>query len=179
MSRLVERMLSLAKLEGQTESVPKERFDLTPLLNRLIEERSTMLSAKKIKLVSPDSGQIPCVGDRILISQAIANLLDNAMDFCYQNGRIEITLKQIENQFRIAFFNEGDPIPDFALSKIYDRFFSLPRPGDQPQTGKSTGLGLSFVKEIMKRHNGHVHVSNTDSGVLATLAWPFAPQPSN
>jgi two-component system sensor histidine kinase CreC len=58
----------------------------------------------------------------------------------------------------------------YALPKLYDRFFSLPREIGGAQS-KSTGLGLSFVKEIMKLHNGRVRLENTASGVSACLEW--------
>jgi len=173
MSRLVDRMLSLAKLEGLTELVAKEEFDLVPTLKRLAQERSTMLHAGKIELSLPDVGHFLCVGDRVLLSQAIANLLDNAIGFSQLNGRVTVSLEVKDESYHVKLFNQGDPIPDFALAKLYDRFFSLPRPSDTAQSTKSTGLGLSFVREIMKLHNGRVAVANVEGGVSASLRWPI------
>ena len=175
MSRLVERMLSLAKLEGLNELIATNEFDLITTLNRLLQERSPTIEAQEIQIVLPSQSNFACVGDKVLLGQAIANLLDNAISFCDRGGSVEINLeafKKNDNQlYQVSIFNQGTPIPDFALGKIYERFFSLPRPNETQGSSKSTGLGLSFVKEIMKLHEGHVVVENTGKGVLATLTW--------
>jgi len=168
-------MLSLAKLEGLTELVSASEFDLIPTLNRLAQERSPIITAKQIQLQLPEQRHFECYGDRVLISQAVVNLLDNAIGFCAPNANISITIDKTDTQYNIRVFNEGDAIPEFALKKLYERFFSLPRPHHDTniQSTKSTGLGLSFVKEIMKLHKGSIHISNTDSGVIAHLVWPI------
>ena len=171
MSRLVERMLSLAKLEGLTELVSTAQFDIVPTINRLAQERSPMITSRQIKLKLPEVKHCECVGDKVLLSQAIANLLDNAIGFCATGGLVELNLEKQDEQIQITVFNQGEPIPDFALAKLYQRFFSLPRPEQDQQSTKSTGLGLSFVKEIMKLHKGTIDIKNTHGGVLATLAW--------
>ena len=173
MSRLVDRMLSLAKLEGLTELVSTTEFDIVPTINRLSQERSPMLSASHIELELPTQRHFECFGDKVLISQAVANLLDNAIGFCKPSGTVKINLAKQDGYYHIEVFNQGEPIPDFALSKLYERFFSLPRPNQDQQNTKSTGLGLSFVKEIMKLHGGNVEISNRDDGVLAVLSWPI------
>ena len=171
MSRLVDRMLSLAKLEGLTELVSTTEFDIMPTISRLAQERSPMVNARQIQLQLPDVAHCECIGDKVLISQAIANLMDNAIGFCETGGLVELNLEKQDRLIKVTVFNQGEPIPDFALAKLYERFFSLPRPDQEQQSTKSTGLGLSFVKEIMKLHNGKVDIKNTHGGVLATLQW--------
>ena len=171
MSRLVDRMLSLAKLEGTSVLLNSEEFDLIPAIKRLIQERSPTIDSRQLKINSPRQAQFNCHGDRVLISQAIANLLDNAIRFCSGDGHIDISIELIDGHTQISLFNQGNLIPDFALEKLYDRFFSLPPSNDQQSVSKSTGLGLSFVKEIMKLHKGSVEIKNIDNGVLATLYW--------
>jgi two-component system sensor histidine kinase CreC len=171
MSRLVERMLSLAKLEGLTELVATSEFDLVPTIKRLIQERSPTIDARKIRIGYPQQIHFRCSGDRVLIGQAVANLLDKAISFCSDKGLVEISLMNENDQYEVSIFNQGDAIPEFALSKLFDRFFSLPRPNENDQASKSTGLGLSFVHEIMKLHRGSVQVVNIEQGVLAKLRW--------
>lgn len=172
MSRLVERMLSLAKLEGLGELVATSEFDLSATIGRLIQERTHVLQAKKISVTSQPSTPFSCTGDRVLISQAVANLLDNAISFCVSGGELKIDINRSEPLFTVAVFNQGDLIPDYAMPKLFDRFFSLPRIQSDETAVKSTGLGLSFVREIMKLHKGSVQVANVTGGVLATLQWP-------
>ncbi len=74
--------------------------------------------------------------------QALANLLDNALDFTPSGGALTFDLTQQGEQVALSVFNQGEAIPDYAIDRVAERFYSLPRPG----TGrKSTGLGLNFV----------------------------------
>lgn len=176
MSRLVERMLSLAKLESLTGLVEVSEFDLSELINSLIEERQEIANNAGSQFIVTPGDAINCSGDRILISQAIANLLDNALRFCEPHSAITITAQLIDKQgkthYQVSIDNRGQKIPSYALEKIYERFFSLPREGGASSQSKSTGLGLSFVQEIMKLHHGQIKVTNTAQGVIATLRWP-------
>ena len=171
MGRLVDRMLSLAKLEGTTELINQEEFDLIPTIKRLIQERVPTINERQITINLPQQNQFSCHGDRVLISQAIANLLDNAIRFCSNSGQIDISLETQDNTSIVRLFNQGEAIPDFALAKLYDRFFSLPPSNQSDSAVKSTGLGLSFVREIMKLHKGKVEINNVSSGVVASLRW--------
>jgi two-component system sensor histidine kinase CreC len=171
MSRLVDRMLSLAKLESTTELLSTEEFDLMPTIRRLVQERSPTIDERQLKINLPQQTNFSCNGDRILIGQAVANLLDNAIRFCHSSGQIDMSLESLNDRTHVTIFNQGEAIPDFALAKLYDRFFSLPPSNNDQTVSKSTGLGLSFVKEIMKLHKGNVEIKNIANGVLATLYW--------
>ena len=71
----------------------------------------------------------------------------------------------------VDVFNQGEPIPDYALPRVTERFYSLPRPGSGR---KSTGLGLNFVQEVAQLHGGAFSISNADGGVRARLTLPAA-----
>ena len=174
MARLVDKMLSLAKLEGLTELVDPSEFDLKPTLDRLLLERDPQIQKRDLRVSAPDDSSLVLFGDKLLISQAAANLLDNAIDFSVDGGEIVIRVEVDDHWQRISVRNQGEAIPEFALQRMYERFFSLPRPHGDDQDGseKSTGLGLSFVQEIMKLHQGSVRVINVEDGVHAELRWP-------
>jgi len=110
MSRLVERMLSLAKLEGTTELLNTEEFDLVPTIKRLIQERSPTIDERRLKINLPQQNSFSCKGDRVLIGQAIANLLDNAIRFCAQEGQVDISLESLDGHTRVSLFNQGEAI---------------------------------------------------------------------
>jgi len=171
MSRLVDRMLSLAKLESTTELLNTEEFDLVASIKRLVQERSPTIDERELKINLPQQTNFNCHGDRVLIGQAVANLLDNAIRFCHSGGQIDISIESLSNHTRVSIFNQGEAIPSFALAKLYDRFYSLPPSNNNQPVSKSTGLGLSFVKEIMKLHKGRIEIKNITNGVLATLRW--------
>ena len=114
-------------------------------------------------------------GERFLIRQALANLLDNAIDFTPAGGaiRIDAALEAggSTSQVAIRLFNEGEAIRDHAVPRVTERLYSLPR----PSTGrKSTGLGLNFVQEVADLHGGRFEIGNRKGGVQATLWLPHA-----
>ena len=73
-----------------------------------------------------------------------------------------------KNEILIQVENEGEAIPDYALPQIFDRYFSLPRPNSGR---KSTGIGLTLVREVMALHQGHVRVENIQDGVRVSLIF--------
>jgi two-component system, OmpR family, sensor histidine kinase CreC len=108
-------------------------------------------------------------GDAFLIKRALGNLLQNAIDFSPEGGVITISIREGTSTLAVVFQDEGPGVPEYALDKVFDRFFSLPRP---KSSKKSSGLGLVFVKEIMELHGGSASVKNrTDGGVEVELVF--------
>ncbi|MCB1170449.1 MAG: HAMP domain-containing protein [Leptospiraceae bacterium] len=122
--------------------------------------------------IRPRSGKRAFVvaGDPFLLGRALSNVLRNALEF-RKEGKIRCTISLHGDEIFLEVFNRGEPVPDYARHRIYERFYSLPRPA----TGKkSTGLGLPFVREVMELHGGSVELENAadGSGVLARLILP-------
>jgi two-component system sensor histidine kinase CreC len=109
-------------------------------------------------------------GDRFLLQRALANLLHNALEFSPEGGSIDVAVASTRRHHEIRVRDHGPGLPEFAEKRVFDRFYSLPRPG----TGrKSTGLGLSFVREIADLHHGTVELKNhPEGGALAVLRLP-------
>jgi len=108
--------------------------------------------------------------DPFLMRQALANLLDNALDFTPQQGALAFELERDGERVALSLFNQGQAIPEYALDRVSERFYSLPRPG----TGrKSTGLGLNFVAEVMQLHGAARQLS-----YRGPLCGPFAGEPA-
>lgn len=111
--------------------------------------------------------------DALLLGQAIASLLDNALDFAPDQGVIQIIGQQQDGGYLLTLIDDGPGIPDYALPRLFERFYSLPR----PQHGKSSGLGLSFVREVVERHQGSIAIDNRSdghSGACVRLWLPVA-----
>ena len=109
-------------------------------------------------------------GEEFLLGQAIYNLLENALDFSPENSAITIDLAQDEVGVQITIKDHGPGIPGYALNKIFNKFYSLPRPNTQQ---KSTGLGLNFVREVIELHKGELSLQNSDKGgVQARMTLP-------
>jgi two-component system sensor histidine kinase CreC len=169
LQKLIDRLLNLAKIEHQQSLHQPVAIQLAELVKSILLRYQTRFEQKHIQFqVQLDDG-IKILGEAFLLEQAICNLLDNALDFTPDKGKIAVSLVAESEQLVFTVQNQGEAIPDYALSKLTDRFFSLPR----PDTGKkSTGLGLNFVQEIMELHKGKLDIANTQDGVVARLVFP-------
>ncbi len=167
---LVERLLELAYLENLKMLPKQEKISLGAMLNTVVESKQPLLTRKEINLTIQMEADINLKGDPFLLHQAIANILQNAVDFSPQQGRIVICMQPDGNRIVIQVDDQGPGIPDYAVEKVFEKFFSLERPG----TGKkSTGLGLNFVREVMHLHQGEVLLQKQSQGGLrATLILP-------
>ncbi|MBV1775877.1 two-component system sensor histidine kinase CreC [Burkholderiaceae bacterium DAT-1] len=167
MTRIIERLLDLAKLEGMRTLAHPETVDLVPLVRDVIRNREAIASPRNIVISLDSESSLLMRGDAFLLSQAIGNLLDNAIDFSPEKGLIDISLIRDEKNVQLTIRDHGPGVPDFARDRIFERFYSLPRPDHRP---KSTGLGLPFVREVASLHGGHIRVVNApDGGAVAEL----------
>lgn len=169
MAKLVDRLLSLARLEGRTQPEDSAGFDVVQAIHHLVEERASLVRERGVRVVEPVVGILPVVGDKLLIQQAIANLLDNALDYCPEGGEVTLGCAREGGDWVVTVTNQGEPLDGFVLQRAFDRFFSLPRDG---LAAKRNGLGLSFVREIMAMHQGSATLENVAGGVRATIRWP-------
>ena len=168
---IVDRMLELAALEN-LKGIPKvETLSLTTMVKSLQESKRPLLSEKKVSIINKVPSHILIKGDSFLLQQAFANLIQNAIDFSPEHSKIEVTAQQDDKAIIVKVIDHGSGIPDYALEKIFDKFFSLKR----PDTGKkSTGLGLNFVKEVVTLHSGDIELTNEPAGgTCATIKRPL------
>ena len=108
-----------------------------------------------------DGPPVTVNGERFLLAQAISNLTQNALDFSAGGGTISIDVSVENGLARVIVDDRGSGVPDYALPRIGERFYSLVR----PETGrKSTGLGLSMVIEIARLHGGNFALRNRPKG---------------
>lgn len=164
MQLLVERLLQQARLESRLE-IKQHPVSIDALYQRLTEERNIALAAKAITLRWRESGML-VNGDGELLAQALGNLLDNAIDFTPQGGEIALAAEKRNEEVQLSVIDNGCGIPDYALERIFERFYSLPREDGH----KSSGLGLAFVREVARLHHGDINLHNRpEGGVVATL----------
>ena len=170
MQSLVERMLQLSRLEN-VRAITKTAIPATLFFDELGSAFQTRLEAKNVRLVREIPGELVLRGDRFLLRQAMENLLANALDFSPAGTAITLGVRQGPQGAVVVISDQGTGMPDFALEKAFDKFFSLPRPGSGK---KSTGLGLPFVREVISLHGGTIRLRNTHPGLEITLTLPAA-----
>lgn len=165
--RLVDRMLDLATLQHRQGLQGPERLSLPRLVQRVLESKAAVITQRALRLdiAIPEGAEV--WGEAFLLEQALSNLLDNAIQFSPEGGTLAIAVSPSPDGPRLTVRDQGPGIPAYALERVMEPFYSLPRPNAQP---KSTGLGLSFVSEIAKLHHGRVEVRNLpEGGVEASL----------
>ena len=164
---LVDRMLKLASLEYQTSLVQQEN-NVSEVIYEVTEDFKAIANSKKVEFKVNSDTELSLVADTFLLKQALSNLVKNALEYSPSNGLIEITAHKDKSSIALSVADEGPGIPDYAKSKIFDRFYSTPKPSG----GNSSGLGLCFVKEIMSLHLGSVVVESSEgNGTIMTLLF--------
>ncbi len=156
---LVDRMLQQAQVENRIRQ-ELSLVDLAQVLNGVIAAKEAQFTHRHVTLKVDIASPVSVRGDKLLLEQAFSNLLDNALDFTPEGGAISVLGEVIDKRYRVAIVDSGPGIPEYALDKVFDRFYSLPR----PDKGKSTGLGLSFVREVATLHQGTICLENDESG---------------
>ncbi|WP_410209521.1 two-component system sensor histidine kinase CreC [Aquirhabdus sp.] len=170
---LIERLLLLTRLEKQQDHLEqpldRESVLLIEQFKQLLHERSALIQTRQLLITLDIPNNTTLNAEPFWLGQALGNLLDNAIDFTPQGGRIHISVTLATAQdphLRIQIQNNGQAIPDYALPQVFDRYFSLPRPGSGR---KSTGIGLTLVREVMALHHGYAQIENIADGVLISL----------
>jgi two-component system sensor histidine kinase CreC len=165
---LIERMLLLTRLEKNDHALEFQTLDLCLLIKQCFLQQSSALQLKNIHIQLELPEHYSIYADPFWLKQALNNLLDNARDFCPPDGKIAVHLKQdhANHQIKILFFNEGESIPSYAINRIFETYFSLPRPHNQQ---RSTGIGLSIVQHIIQQHQGKITIQNISANVLDFL----------
>ncbi len=166
LSVIADKMLTLAQLEQMQELDKTTSVDLGALLQQTLGAFQPRLQTQGITLELHTLNAILRRGDAFLLRLVLENLLDNAVQFSPQGGVIEISLTQTAGRYRLEVRDHGPGVPDYALNQVFERFFSLPRPVSGK---KSTGLGLSLVREVAILHGGQAGLGNDADG--GARAW--------
>ncbi|HEX6704377.1 MAG TPA: two-component system sensor histidine kinase CreC [Albitalea sp.] len=169
---LVDHMMELTALESRRSLDAPAPVALRTLLDELVASAQAAGAARGLRIDVRPGPDATVEGDAFLLRRAVANLLDNAMDFSPSGGAVEVALTLHRHTVDVSVRDHGPGIPDYAEGKVFEKFYSLARPQSRK---KSTGLGLSFVKEIAELHHGKVALVNAfDGGAIATLTLPLS-----
>jgi len=174
MDLLVNRLLDLSRIERREALKNEETINIKEIVNKVLNapSREKMVSDKDIKIDIQINSNASLKAEKILLEQAIGNILNNALDFSPTNGTVTIKASQTNAAISIIFLDDGPGIPPQVINKLFTRFFSVSR----PDTGvRGNGLGLRFVRKIMKLHGGEVSLQNRfiQKGAEAKLRFPL------
>ncbi len=159
LSRLVQSMLSLAKLESGELKVNKSNFDLTDLLFNILISQEQRINENNLEISGlEEMGQVFLNADYDLIYQVAYNLIDNAIKFTNKGGKITFKVNRLENKITFKIRNTGEGIDEKDLPFIFDRFYKTDR--SRSRVKDSTGLGLYIANTIVSIHGGEMAVQS-------------------
>jgi two-component system phosphate regulon sensor histidine kinase PhoR len=160
LAKIVEDLLTLSKIESREFQLAIEPCSLSDLISEVLDVVKEPAKKKRISL-SYDRLASPLfvLGDRHYLEQVFVNLLDNAIKYGREGGRITIsTLEKSPTEIEISVQDDGIGIPKEDLPRIFERFYRVDKGRSQELGG--TGLGLSIVKHIVQGHGGRLWVES-------------------
>ncbi|WP_242142612.1 MULTISPECIES: HAMP domain-containing sensor histidine kinase [unclassified Bacillus cereus group] len=164
MNRLIVEMLELAKLESGTYKLEMSTFSIGDLIQQVYTKLLFSMEEKHLQVEMDVDCSIYVKANRNRMEQVVVNLLSNAIRYTPDTKRICIRVIDGEEKVKVEIENNGNPIPDESLQKIWDRFYRLDASRSRHTGG--TGLGLSIVKNILELHHANYGVYNIDNGVV-------------
>ena len=176
LASLIEDLLEVSRIEAGTAKIEQNAVDVAAIIEKVLTALEPLAGKKNIKLEPRISNELPKLSaDESKIESVIINLINNAIKFTPENGRVSISVEATDGQMSIRISDTGMGIPAEALPKIFNRFYRVYRPGKEIQ---GTGLGLSIVNKIVSMHNGRIEVeSEIDQGTTFTVFIPLAAEP--
>ena len=172
LNQLIQSFLDIAYIESGRQQVSKSEFEIGPVLKDLLSAAGPVASQKRIRLeTDAGDGTTPIKADRLLLHQALTNLVTNAIKYSGPGTTVSIGVANGDGRIRFRVADQGFGIPADEQAKIFEKFYRRGNKETRDQSG--FGLGLAFVKEVAARHGGDVVVeSEVGKGSVFTLWMP-------
>jgi two-component system phosphate regulon sensor histidine kinase PhoR len=177
MTRLIDDLLSLSRIEMHAHVTPRDDVDLGPLVSQIVDSLSPLARERgvEIRWVRPDQA-FPVLGDRDELLRVVENLVQNAVKYGESGGRVDVTLelsRQVHGPERIELTvrDFGPGIAPDHLPRLTERFYRVDVAQSREKGG--TGLGLAIVKHILNRHRGQLRIESVlGNGAAFTVVLP-------
>lgn len=175
--KLVNQLLDVSKIESGKMQLNKSYGDIAEFVNEIIKYFQPLANQKNIQLSLNNQLQVAqYFFDKDAFEKVLFNLLSNAIKFTQEQGKIEVTLKQPENNvLQIIIADTGIGIAAKDLKHIFERFYK-----SEENNKQGTGIGLSLAKDLITLHGGTIHVeSEKNKGTTFTIELPFEDNTAN
>ena len=174
MDKLVTRLLDLSRIERRESLMKPKTLKILPIIESAIKapSRTQTIASKNINITLEIDKKITIFAEKILLEQAISNILNNALEFSPKEGTITIKASETNTAVSIIVLDDGPGMPPHVLRNLFTRFFSVSRPDSG---NRGNGLGLRFVRKIMQLHEGEITLKNRllQQGAEAKLRFPI------
>jgi two-component system, OmpR family, phosphate regulon sensor histidine kinase PhoR len=162
LSMLVDKVLKLSMFEKKEMELKKEPVDLLAVVNEVTESLKLQFEKHRATVTVNNSGDTIIQGDKLHLLSVVFNLLDNALKYGNENPVIKIDIRSSEKEVVLSVSDNGIGIPAEYRTKVFEKFFRIPH-GDT-HNAKGYGLGLSYVAQVVEKHNGTIEVRDNNGG---------------
>jgi signal transduction histidine kinase len=167
---IITDLLVLTRMDNQGE-MNREKVDMSELTQETVHLLQPAAEKKNQQLTDEIQPGLELFGDRIKLNQILYNLMDNAIKYTPENGKIHVSLKEEDGNLVWRVRDDGIGIPEEDQEHIFERFYRVDKARSRETGG--TGLGLSIVRQMVKMHGGTISVSSKpDSGSEFTVSFP-------
>ena len=163
-----QALLRISEIEAGARRSAFTQVDVAPLLQDLVELYGAVAEEQDLTLVLHLGGTLQTWGDRELIQQAMANLIDNALKFSPPGGTVHVDAEASGGALRLRVRDEGQGIPPADLARATERFYR----GETARHTPGFGLGLTLVRAVAQLHGGTLVLADAGPGLAATLLLP-------
>ncbi len=173
-ARLTEQLLTLARLEPEAPTRSFGDVDLPQLARDAVVARAALAQGKRIDLGIARSAPMHVRGDAASLAMLLANLLDNALRYTPEGGRVDVAIDEADGHAVLSVTDTGPGIPAAERARVFERFHRGTSATDAPEAGGS-GLGLSIVRRIADAHDATVTLDAGPDGRGLAVTVHFAP----
>lgn len=159
LTKIIDNLFFISKIDHSMIEIQKEPVSIDEFLKTTANNLNILGSEKNIQIIVNSETHKIIEIDKGLMTQALSNLIDNAIKYGEENNSVKIKSELIDNgKVKISILNKGEGIPEEALPKIFERFYRVESSRNRNTGG--VGLGLSVVKAIVNWHNGEIYVKS-------------------
>jgi heavy metal sensor kinase len=179
LTRIVEDLFTLTRADAGQYPLQPSDFYLDELVGECVHSARTLALAKKISLNFEEASESPIHADESLLRRMILNLLDNAIKYTSEGGRVTVACCRTGAEYALSITDTGGGIPADLQPRIFERFFRADKARSRAENdGGGAGLGLSISRWIAEAHHGRLELTRSDSiGSTFTAYLPVAPSP--
>lgn len=170
-----QALLRISEIEVGTRRSAFAPLDLAPLLADVVELYEAVAEEKGVTLAAEIPERLPAYGDRELVQQAVANLLDNAVKFSPPGSTVRLHAAVTPGGAEVSVIDQGPGIPPEDLKRATERFFR----GEFARSTPGAGLGLALVQAVAQLHGGVLRLGDAHPGLAASLSFPAAEESAN
>jgi len=168
LDRLIGSILLLSKLDIHEEPLKHEALNLSDLINEHVDRLESLIKRRGLNVMIFITCDDPVMGNKDSLRTALSNILDNAVKFAAEEGKVIIKMYS-ENEFlKISIANSFEKMSGEDLIRIFDPFF---RTQQSPAAG--SGLGLAIAKKIIERHGGRINAASSEEGLQIEVDLPM------